>query len=1244
MATATERSFLQLRKRLDQLGYRQPLPIESLPLVERLFDDLVQTTDSLRKARSELGEKQLVVEEAHDYIEPYQNENARLVTENRELHLRLIKQKDECTAHTREYKANLRRLEHQNSDLTFLNTQYVVRIKALEKEVRDRNDRIQQLQEKNLQAVIQTPGGRKKTIAFRRQRMEIDCPVPPSDAAGKASPAKLQRDPYVADLLRVADARITGLTEELQKAKENCNTSERRAGILAEQVESRDTEIERLGGLLEHGRPHELILAEGKRNLDERLVAQMTMQMEILTDQRHQLETKLTDSEAQMRAEAQRAEELQSKNLQLCEELRAIQSLSRDLQHEADHMRTQHGQVETSVQQLHTELHEGRTSLLSKENELQRAVTDIKCLQELLETSQADAKRTTHVLEQMDREKRVLEQKCSQLLATEHALNVELESLRKLATLHEEGRAQRSSAEHRRVGAALDDLSVTADARRAQVENLQHELQSMQHQCTHLQEERDHFRNELDLLMRRNSSTRDPGVGRERSPRNSTVADLSAIERDNRQLQKVLQRFEGQLGEIQRDLKAVKEERDSLSLLYRQACQQIDELRRHSADVDDHAAAHQRTDSPSTKAHVPASTLDATTAQHYSSPRAEPGGKAQGSSPRELQALREERDSLTARIGSLRAMVASLEDQVKASSAATNNAVSEQKQAQAVAEEMRRLSERTRERIKFLEEDIQRSTAQCASLKAQLLSMQGQSSTSSGVVNTLRTELRTIEEERDGLLQKVRELQAIVGRSRDEQDAIVRQVSDKQQLMEEQQATVEQLQRNLRDQTHGHSVQSQKLEEMRNALREVDAERDQLHAKIERQNEEFQRAMKLHSTKAAEAETLQSRLQQAGQQVRHGDDRCSELQRQLQHLQQQLEKQELRQQQCVQQRDAETVRVQQLMNEQIASKQAIDALKTELSQAIASREELKASIQQYTGRLLEFEQALEAKEREKGELLESFHRLSEEHSSLDESARTFQEETSHVRVEYGKFLQEHKMLQETLRHQAHDIRQLQDEKGEYETRVADLRKKIDALQAQLQQTQDSLHASISERTSARDLCVRLDQAQDALQQRVTAMSRESEHLTAQLGAERSERQAIENQFDAERVSVKNLESLIAMERVEVSQQHSHTDRLQLDNQKLSDRVKEMQAKLQEGEKDLALWREQTRTLSAQVADLKRQLTNERYEKEWTIQQMQSASAPTTTDTEQEDNAAKPRRSPRAKKQQQQQDQGTHDDS
>ena len=55
MATAAERRFTALRKRLDQIGYRQPLGLESLPLVDKLFGDLLHTTESLKVAKQQLA-------------------------------------------------------------------------------------------------------------------------------------------------------------------------------------------------------------------------------------------------------------------------------------------------------------------------------------------------------------------------------------------------------------------------------------------------------------------------------------------------------------------------------------------------------------------------------------------------------------------------------------------------------------------------------------------------------------------------------------------------------------------------------------------------------------------------------------------------------------------------------------------------------------------------------------------------------------------------------------------------------------------------------------------------------------------------------------------------------------------------------------------------------------------------------------------------------------------------------------
>ncbi|XP_032043424.1 centrosomal protein of 135 kDa isoform X2 [Aythya fuligula] len=279
MTTAAERKFVNLRKRLDQLGYRQPLGLESLPLVEKLFSDLVHTTESLRSAKLSAGKIEKEFSNYDAILEPYKTENAKLTRENNELHLEILKLKEQSDRHVKDLKANLRRVEHEAADLRFLNNQYVHKIRSLEKENKSKTEKIQQLQEKNLQAVVQTPGGRKRNIPFRRQRMQIDQPVPPSGVS--AYPVPQPEDPYIADLLQVADNRIHELQLEVTELQEKLEISESGMKNYSKQVELRDKEIERLMLALDGGRSHEVISLESRSKSNEKLIAHLNLQKEI---------------------------------------------------------------------------------------------------------------------------------------------------------------------------------------------------------------------------------------------------------------------------------------------------------------------------------------------------------------------------------------------------------------------------------------------------------------------------------------------------------------------------------------------------------------------------------------------------------------------------------------------------------------------------------------------------------------------------------------------------------------------------------------------------------------------------------------------------------------------------------------------------------------------------------------------------------------------------------------------------
>ena len=207
MANNTEAKFGVLRRRLDQLGYKQPLGLDGVPLTERMLCDLLHTTESLREAEHQLSTHQRERDVFSQHVEPYQQDNAKLVQENNSLHSQIIRAKEGNEAKMRELKCTLKRMDHENTDLKFLNSQYLSRVRGQERECQSKSEKINFLQEKNQSAVIQTPGGSKRQVPARRQRMELDSFLPPSSFVPVHTPLSTP-DPELVELMAVSDERI----------------------------------------------------------------------------------------------------------------------------------------------------------------------------------------------------------------------------------------------------------------------------------------------------------------------------------------------------------------------------------------------------------------------------------------------------------------------------------------------------------------------------------------------------------------------------------------------------------------------------------------------------------------------------------------------------------------------------------------------------------------------------------------------------------------------------------------------------------------------------------------------------------------------------------------------------------------------------------------------------------------------------------------------------------------------------
>lgn len=100
-----------LRKRLDILGFSQPLPLGAVPLVGALLEDLIKTTESLKAAKDQVHGL-LQEKNAWDLgVEAYKCDNSKLLAEVNRLNQELIRQRDQQEAAKCEKGRSIRNLE-----------------------------------------------------------------------------------------------------------------------------------------------------------------------------------------------------------------------------------------------------------------------------------------------------------------------------------------------------------------------------------------------------------------------------------------------------------------------------------------------------------------------------------------------------------------------------------------------------------------------------------------------------------------------------------------------------------------------------------------------------------------------------------------------------------------------------------------------------------------------------------------------------------------------------------------------------------------------------------------------------------------------------------------------------------------------------------------------------------------------------------------------------------------------------
>ncbi|XP_041987297.1 centrosomal protein of 135 kDa-like [Aricia agestis] len=286
-------AYFRLKHKLEELGYNYQLPLDSVPLVECIFADLVQTTKSLQHymelSKDALNERESLILA----VEPYKCDNARLIQENNKLHQENILLKEEKVKISKEYKFKIKNLTNEVTQKDLL-------ISKLQHDIRDLGLR----------------GLCADTLSSRnRSKKKEDADTcPPKICTCKAEKS---------DVTDVADLKSSILTLKTQVEEYIDDIN-----ILKQQVENRDSEIVRLKMLLEGGRAVKVLNKECMENNPQTKNYSLIKEIKELELANDNLRKEFEKSLEKQHEAMLRALDLADKNKQLQEEMQKVDKLA----------------------------------------------------------------------------------------------------------------------------------------------------------------------------------------------------------------------------------------------------------------------------------------------------------------------------------------------------------------------------------------------------------------------------------------------------------------------------------------------------------------------------------------------------------------------------------------------------------------------------------------------------------------------------------------------------------------------------------------------------------------------------------------------------------------------------------------------------------------------------------------------------------------------------------------------------
>ncbi|MCQ2818228.1 MAG: hypothetical protein MJ252_13255 [archaeon] len=264
-----EKEYTRVKRSLEVLGYKGPLGIESVGVVNKILNDLIKTTDAFKKLQDERDKIKADLKVQGDLLLPLRRENFKLTSENNQLHKDIIQLKDDIEHEHNRTANQISTLEKEKEDLKFLLTQKDTKINKLTADVeRTRNEYNLVLNNVNHNPNVNMTdkrtfmgnsmtgssmsGSRNQNPTFELSS-KMNAPVKENMNKDEIlnlmrqemSTQNLSKEDWANDL-KIAGKEAEKLRNEIKNLKQTLKEKEKSVEDMAQKLSSRDAEILRL--------------------------------------------------------------------------------------------------------------------------------------------------------------------------------------------------------------------------------------------------------------------------------------------------------------------------------------------------------------------------------------------------------------------------------------------------------------------------------------------------------------------------------------------------------------------------------------------------------------------------------------------------------------------------------------------------------------------------------------------------------------------------------------------------------------------------------------------------------------------------------------------------------------------------------------------------------------------------------------------------------------------------------------